>query len=394
MSQEYIAWKVDYYMNHYIMSQFEAENIHWYFSLSGGKDSFVLADSIYNWYKKNNKRITATGLHILQWDDSKSEIETRFGWLDDLLFLDARKETSQFYKSNSAKQILCSDCSQIRKTCSDTFFVNKSTSKSKLTNILCRGLHLTDMANSMLWRLLWEKDPINSILEQKKGKPLVKLFSDLYLAKPLCLAREYECQNYADLSNYKAYQCDCPALIYPGRRDVIEESVSLFYTDLLWEFNIPGMDLFFSNILQCNKELILNHSMPGKEDKRPTLPEAFFEFAVDYFYKITQSNRSTFLSYISDFNSYIEDYMPNFLLHNQSQNMVKRNINFKLLSAPEKLTQFDKRMISTLGPLWGALSLDLPSKMQVLQMQEDIYKFHLEATWGQVINLLNLYYTK
>lgn len=392
MGLECIEWKIDYYINHYIKPRFDLERIHWFFSLSGGKDSFVLADSICNWYKWNNKRITATGLHILQWDDSRKEIESRFSWLDNLLFWDARGETSKLYKANKPNQISCSDCSGIRKKCSDNFFGKLNVDRHNMINILCRGLHLTDMANSMLWRLLWEKNPIDSILKQNKGKPLVKLFSNLYLAKPLCLVREFESQNYSEFFNYKAYQCDCPALVYPGRRDIIEESITLFYSDLLWEFQIPGMDSFFSSVLECDKELISHHSMPGKESKRPTLSEEYFQFAVDHFYTIIKKNQYNLFQYISNFNVCLEDYMPNFLLHNQSKYLPELNLNFKLLLGSDELTQFDKRMISTLGPLWGAFALNESMKEQALQIQKEIFNFSLDSAWGQVNGLLKLFY--
>ena len=394
MELESVVWKIEYYMQNYIMPYFSPEKIHWYFSVSGGKDSFVLADLIYQWYRKHNKHMTATGLHIIQWDDSKIEIEKRFNWLDDLLFLDARAETCQMVKSSKFKQIACGNCSKIRKACSDAYFSKTDANKYNMVNILCRGLHLTDMANSLLWRLLWEQNPIRSIISKNKGKPIVKLFDNLYLAKPLCFFREFESQSYAHFFQYKPFQCNCPALTYPGRRDIIEESVTLFYSNLLWEFNIQGMDLFFSNVLKCDKKLIMERSLPGKERKNPTLPEEYFQFALEYFSDITDYNKDKIISFIKDSDDFMEDYMPAFLLDGKIEQMKKLNPNFKLLMARGNITQLDKRMIATLGPLWGCLALNKASRERALKLQKEIYNFHLTSTWTQVSELLDLYYKR
>ena len=392
MKLDSIVWKIEYYMQNYILPHFSPEKIHWYFSVSGGKDSFVLADLIYKWYQIHNKHITATGLHIIQWDDSKIEIEKRFNWLDDLLFLDARAETCQMVKTK--KSITCGNCSHIRKACSDVYFSKPDVNKHSMVNVLCRGLHLTDMANSLLWRLLWEQDPVQSIINKNKGKPIVKLFDNLYLAKPLCLFREFESQSYANYFHYKPFQCNCPALTYPGRRDIIEESVTLFYLDLLWEFNIPGMDLFFSNVLKCDKKVVMEKSLPGKESKNPTLPEEYFQFALEYFRDITAHNRDTIISFIDNSDNFMEDYIPTFLLEGKIKRMKKANLNFKLLTEQENITQFEKRMIATLGPLWGCFALDKNSRERALKLQEEIYNIHLTSTWTQVSRLLDLYYKK
>lgn len=385
-----VNWKIDFYMRQYIMPLFPPEKIHWYFSLSGGKDSFVLAESICNWYKINSMKITATGFHVEQWENSRQEIEKRFDWLDDLLFFDAKKKTAHLLKLNRASCTLCSNCSGIRKSCTDDYFEKINNSKSDMKNILCRGLHLTDTANSLLWRLLWEDNPVENMIITQKGYPLIQLFSNLYLAKPLCFVREYESQLYSEERNYNPFQCNCQALKYPCRRDIIEESVNLFYSDVFWEFTIPGIEDFFSNILKCSSNIILNHSLPGKEKKHQVLPENFFRFSINYFYETTKKNKSKLLSNVLDFNERLEDNMPCFLLTKQLKDIV--NINFKLLTCPEELSQFDIRMISTLGPLWGAFSLENKLKQRAFQIQKDVYNFYIDKTWSQVHKLLELYY--
>lgn len=392
MSINCVDWKIDYYMNKYIKPYFPLEKIHWYFSLSGGKDSYVLAKSIANWHLKNRLPIRATGVHFMQWDDSSTAIEARFHWLDELLFFDLREKTASTLCENQTAQAPCSKCSLIRKECSDHFFSQLNSDKNDMIPILCRGLHLTDMANSMIWRLVWEHSPIDSLFSRGKGKPLVKLFSNVYLAKPLCFVREYESQTYADAFHYSPYQCECPALKYPSRRDIIEESVSLYYNNSLWEFEVPGMDRFFETVLACEKNLVSMHSVPGKESKQATLPEGFFSFAVDYFRRITEKNRTTLLSKIHDKSRYLEDAVPQLLSYNRLQSVSESNLNFKLLTSPDSLTEFDRKMIATLGPYWGAISLESPLREVVFNLQKEIYGYRIDQNWSQVIDLLLLYY--
>lgn len=328
----------------------------------------------------------------MQWDDSSAAIEARFHWLDELLFFDLREKTASILCENQAVQAPCSKCSLIRKECSDYFFSQLNSDKDDMIPILCRGLHLTDMANSMIWRLIWDHSPTDSLFSLGKGKPLVKLFSNVYLAKPLCFVREFESQAYADAFHYSPYQCECPALKYPSRRDIIEESVSLYYTKPLWEFEIPGMDCFFKTVLTCEKGLVAMHSVPGKETKQATLPEGFFSFGVDYFRRITEKNRAALLSNIRDRSRYLEDAVPQFLSYNQLQQESDSNLNFKLLTSPDSLTGFDRKMITTLGPFWGAISLKSPLREGVFDLQRKIYDYGIDQNWSQVIDLLLLYY--
>ena len=76
------------------------------------------------------------------------------------------------------------------------------------------------------------------------------------------------------------------------------------------------------------------------------------------------------------------------------EQMKKLNPNFKLLMDRENITQLEKRMIATLGPLWGCFALDKASRERALKLQEEIYNFHLTSTWTQVSGLLDLYYKR
>src|ERR1035438_10223512 len=46
--------KIDIFLQEIIFSQFNPENIHWWISLSGGKDSFGMANALREWYTSRN----------------------------------------------------------------------------------------------------------------------------------------------------------------------------------------------------------------------------------------------------------------------------------------------------------------------------------------------------
>ena len=84
--------------------------------------------------------------------------------------------------------------------------------------------------------------------------------------------------------------------------------------------------------------------------------------------------------------------MPQLLSYNRLQSVSESNLNFKLLTSPDSLTEFDRKMIATLGPYWGAISLKSPLREVVFNLQKEIYGYGIDQNWSQVIDLLLLYY--
>lgn len=138
----------------------------------------------------------------------------------------------------SGSQAPCKACSSIRKNIGDSFIA--SNYKNGYINIIARGLHLSDMAISYLWRIFWDIDIDSFTNKLEKGDPLVKLNiqSNTYLAKPLCFIREYETQKYADHLKFHSICCGCPACRYPSRRDIIEESLKLSVDEVVSDYSV------------------------------------------------------------------------------------------------------------------------------------------------------------
>lgn len=273
--------KIDLYITSYIKANFNLNKIHWVFSISGGKDSFTMAKAIKNWYEINGYNFKSTGLFINQWDSIvKDNIKQKFDWLDEIHIIDAYHKTSTL-KDSITLQAPCRQCSDIRHQLSDEFL--KKYNNEGMVNFLCRGLHLSDMAVSLLWRFVWGFDPYEHLAINQKGKPISYLFDNNYLLKPLCFVREYESQLFAQKNKYTPSHCKCPALKYPSRRDIIEESALTFYNSPLWEFEIWGMDTYIKETLQSDSKEIENLSVEGKETKKNILPEKFFDYTLSQF---------------------------------------------------------------------------------------------------------------
>ena len=93
---EVIMYKIDLFINSFIVNKYDLNNIHWFFSLSGGKDSFTMAKAIELWYSSRSFIFNATGIFIDQWDDNvKEHIKKEFGWLNEVIILDGKNKTSQ-----------------------------------------------------------------------------------------------------------------------------------------------------------------------------------------------------------------------------------------------------------------------------------------------------------
>src|SRR5260370_21592391 len=54
---ESVYRKIDLFFQLHILPVLDPTKIHWHFSLSGGKDSFVMANAVKNWYVRQNLRV-------------------------------------------------------------------------------------------------------------------------------------------------------------------------------------------------------------------------------------------------------------------------------------------------------------------------------------------------
>ena len=381
---EAIQLKIQHYMDNYILPVFNPEKIHWVFSLSGGKDSYTMAEGMRSWYESIGLRITATGLFINQWHDSfDKHFEKAFPWLS-MEIVDASNETVKLHDDAQYQQAQCRRCSDIRHRVTDEFL--KQRKKDGYAYIVCRGLHLSDMAISILWRMLWGLNPISDLRNGRKGLPLVELFDGHYLAKPLCCTREYECEQFAIEKGYYAVHCNCRGLRYPSRRDIIEESARLYYSGDLWEFDVPFTEQYCKEILKLDgTEEIKAISSKGIEGKRALIPDGFFDFAHSHFRSLLHGkircDRYSTEKIVSDF----------FGKSIRSDTITAQDFRS---DAPPHLMESDfaNRMAATMGPYWIAVCLDEKNRKECFELQKEHLDFTPDISWGQVIKLLSLFY--
>lgn len=381
--------KIDLFISKYIKNSYDLNKIHWIFSISGGKDSFTMAYALKIWYKNNGYEFRSTGLYISQWDNNtKKYIESKFDWLDEICIIDAYNETLTLI-SNTTLQAPCRQCSDVRHQLSDEFL--KKYKKKGMVNFLCRGLHLSDMAVSLLWRFVWGFDTYEHLSSYGKGKPIIHLFDNNYLLKPLCFVREYESQLFAQKNNYIPAQCECPALKYPSRRDIIEESALYFFDSPLWEFDIWGMDRYIEETLMMDILDIKRLSLKGKEVKTNIIPETYYDFTLNQLKLKTQEILSTLDGYFS-YSSTLDEIGTYYLKTNMIKDIVGGTIPIPKLLTNQPLLASERSMICTLGPFWGMIGLRQESKQKMLLLQEKLYGIYLDIGWGQTIELLKAYY--
>lgn len=377
--------KIDIFMEKNIINNIAPDKIFWWISVSGGKDSYTLALALLLWYKKNNYVFNGEGIFINQWnkDNVYNNLCKKIDWMP-IRNINAVKETFKYTNYKFGMQAPCSKCSQVRKDMGEKYIMKYY--RDGYYNILARGSHLTDMAISYLWRNFWGIDTAVFAKNLEKGKPFqkLKLDKEVFLAKPLCLVREYECERFSDYHQYKAMRCVCPAYTFPSRRDIVEESLRQLFDDTLWEFNVYGINIYLNTI---NAEAsIKEYSLQGKESKCPYLTIDFIEYALKYWKtRIKQAN------ILFDASNYIDDIGYNYLVNNIKCTSNKIYMP-KLLSGID-LDKNEKAMIATVGPLWGAIGYsNRQNKEKILGLQNEICNIKIDKLWSQVNFLLQSYY--
>lgn len=382
---EVVLQKIDIYMQKYIIPYYNPSNIYWWFSLSGGKDSFVMAHSMNEWYKRNNYSFQAEGFCVKQWNKnlSYSLLQEQMSWMR-FTIIDGVNLTKNTINYTAGDQAPCHTCSLIRKKMGDTFIAENY--KNGYINIVARGIHLSDMAISYLWRLFWDVDVDYFTQRQEKGNPLIKLDMQpsVYLAKPLCFVREYETQEYSNQLKFHSICCGCPACRYPSRRDIVEESLKLLFSSTKWEFEIYGIRDYLKLI--GGNIPIEKISLSGLECKRPHLPIEFFDYMLNKF-----KNKS-FYNNLFDREFFLDDIGIEYLVKHKKFNSDK--ISQPKLYSDIPLTLPEKSVIATVGPFWGCVGYqNKEMREKLIKLQKEIYNIHIDYLWSQVIPFLKDFYT-
>lgn len=382
---EIILQKIDIYMQKYITPYFNPSKVYWWFSLSGGKDSFVMAHSMYEWYKQNNFSFHAEGFSVSQWSKnaSYSLLQEQIPWMP-VTIIDGIDLTRNTINYTPGEQAPCHACSLIRKNIGDSYITNNY--KNGYTNIIARGLHLSDMAISYLWRVFWDIDIDSFANSLEKGKPLVKLNLQpmVYLAKPLCFVREYETQEYSKQLKFHSICCGCPACRYPSRRDIVEESLKLLFSSTKWEFEVYGIRDYLKLI--GGNTPIEEISLSGCEFKRSHLPNEFFDYVLNNFKNKRFNNYSNSKYFLDDIGA---KYLTKYKKYNVDKVMQPK------LYSDIPLTFFEKSMIATVGPFWGCVGYQNKSmRNKIIKLQNDVCNIQIDYLWSQVIPLLKDYYAQ
>lgn len=380
---EIVLKKIDIYMQKYIIPHFNPSKVYWWFSLSGGKDSFVMAHSMNEWYKRNNFSFHAEGFCVSQWNKnvSYSLLQDQISWMPVTIIsgVDLTKNSINYTCGNQAP---CHACSLIRKNVGDSFITNNY--KNGYINIIARGIHLSDMAISYLWRVFWDINPFTNKLE--KGKPLVKLNIQpiVYLAKPLCFVREYETQEYSNQLKFHSICCGCPACKYPSRRDIVEESLKLLFSSPKWEFEVYGIRSYL-RLIGGNTPLE-EMSLSGLEIKRAHLPAEFFDYVLNIFKNKCFYNYSNATCFLDDIGA---EYLTKYKKYNFDKTLQPKLYSDIPLTFPEKA------MIATVGPFWGCVGYQNKSmRNKLMELQNDRYNIQIDHLWSQVIPLLKDFYSQ
>lgn len=388
--------KLDLFMRLHILKRFKPDEICWWLSLSGGKDSFAMAHGLRRWYLDRQLAFNAVLFTIDQWHgEAPAFIRQQIQWAP-VHVIDGRQLTLNGTHYKTGQQAPCRACADVRRDLTDVFMSNRTIRAGMdrcAVNILARGLHLTDTSVSALWRFVFGKDPASDMTSAGKAKPIAELREGTFLAKPLYYIREFECQQYALETGYRAACCGCPACKFPSRRDIVEESVAGLIRNPLWEFDVPGMQEL---ILQFAPAVTIPQlkatSAPGIESKHAHLPR---EFALSVARRHLTRWASSASHLAPIFDSAVDlDEIGARRLRYQTRPCAPAKLPMPALFRNEVncLSESHLMVIATLGPFWGAIGLSDVFQDLAWHIQRVYFGMSIDETWSQVGDLLREYY--
>ena len=385
-----VSIKADLYMKRFILPKFDPNRIFWWFSISGGKDSYTMSRVIWEWYKKHDYKFSGKGFFINQWKVSNYRyLKKKFFWMD-IEEINAIEITEKTINYKSGQQAPCRECADIRRNINDRYIRDNFVPDKY--NFIARGLHFSDTCISLLWRSVFSPTPFEDYSFQQKGFPIVELSEYTYLVKPLLFVREYESAQYAASCGFIPCCCGCPGCKYPSRRDIVEETVLKFYdADPLWEFQIPGIKKYLNQLDEELWDILQAQSLQGSVVKNNRIPDDFYDFALQSFEG--RLNNTTLFSEELDENLFLDTIGTQWLLKTirQPQN-ISRIPAPKLIKNIGLITPHEKRMIATLGPFWGAIGCKPQFQAKIWDLQKKIFDFEVDISWSQSNKMLNNYY--
>jgi hypothetical protein len=309
--------------------------------------------------------------------------------------VDAYLLTAQHTSYRPGDQAPCRSCADVRRVVTDSVVSSliSATGEPKVT-IVARGLHLTDTAISALWRFAMGMDAAEDLMRSGKARPITALTETVYLARPLYYIREYESQQFAQAADYQPACCGCPACRYPSRRDIVEESLACALRGPLWEFDVPGMRTFLGQTANpAVVDEVERRSASGTETKHARLPVDFFEYAAALFKRRARTHRGLLRSLLSDPGSDNLDLIGARRLRYRVQLCRPVQLPPPALLQDTPMSEFQLRMVGTLGPYWGAIGLTPDVASRAWAIQKQVFGLEVDSHWSHVTPLLRSYYS-
>jgi tRNA(Ile)-lysidine synthase TilS/MesJ len=379
--------KIDLFFKRHVVPFFDPDQIRWWFSLSGGKDSYSMAHAVGRWYERNAAELHASSFLIDQWggpaaSGTKSNLARR------LHIVDGRALTQERTKYKPGEQAPCRSCADVRRDLTDELVEHALPRDNRGLNFIARGLHLTDIAVSLIWRHAWGRDAAKELIEGSKASPVTQIKERTFLVKPLTYVREFESAAYADGCGYTPQCCGCPACKFPSRRDIVEETLCDLYEGTLWEFDVPGMRAFLNHWGGIDDAKL--RSVPGRHAKHRHLPPRFSAFVVEKF-REEMKGITVDWSALCDPAVDLDKLAAARMLDDAPIRPAKR-LPMPGLLKNRDLTNVEQSLIATLGPFWGAFGLGSTISREAITLQTQYFGWFPDERWTQVNRLLHEFY--
>lgn len=375
------ARKLDLFMRTHVCPVLAPASLHWWLSLSGGKDSFAMAVGLRAWYRERRLPLSASGFTIDQWGGpAHRAIAAQLDWLP-VEVLDARALTQARTGYRAGQQAPCRSCADARRDVTDELLARRA--RPGAIQVIARGLHLSDTAISLAWRHARGRDAARDLIDAGKARPLTPLGPGVLLAKPLSYVREHEAAQYARAAGHRHACCGCPACSSPSRRDIVEESLARFYDDGLWELSVPGMPALLAHF-GVPAPALARASAPGHVAKHGHLPAGFASATVARFRALAPPplpwDRARDLDALG-------------AARLRGAPLVDGDrLPIPALFADRPLEPREEMMIATMGPWWGALALSPPAAARAWEQQRQLAGVVCDDRWTQVQPLLEAHH--
>jgi tRNA(Ile)-lysidine synthase TilS/MesJ len=106
--------KIDLFMEHHVIPFCNPNDIYWWFSVSGGKDSFAMVNGIQKWYDAHKICLNSTVFHIDQWGGpAATSIEKYFEGYN-LRIINGQLLTRRTIQYEHGQQAQCRQCADVR----------------------------------------------------------------------------------------------------------------------------------------------------------------------------------------------------------------------------------------------------------------------------------------